>query len=105
MPETRQPSHRMRRAGSSTEGTASVTSASSRRRKWTLSRISTSAWWRSTQRRTPGKVVVQTLPEQFEKALAHLLAARAAADVAPQDLTRVTVYATHIADQRPTRSN
>ncbi|MET8129159.1 hypothetical protein ABZV67_32750 [Streptomyces sp. NPDC005065] len=48
---------------------------------------------------------METLPEQFEKALAHPLAARAAADVAPKDLTRVTVYATHVADQRPTRSN
>ncbi|MCX5311766.1 hypothetical protein [Streptomyces sp. NBC_00154] len=46
-----------------------------------------------------------TLPEQFEKALAHLLAVRAAADVVPQDLARDTVYATHVADQRPRQSN
>ncbi|MEV6395052.1 RidA family protein [Streptomyces sp. NPDC051907] len=49
---------------------------------------------------TDGKVVGETLPEQFEKALSNLLAALAAADGAPQDLARVTVYATDVADYR-----
>ncbi|WP_405997951.1 RidA family protein [Streptomyces sp. NBC_00829] len=45
---------------------------------------------------TGGKVVGATLPEQFETALANLLAALAAAGGAPQDLARVTVYATDV---------
>ncbi|MFI1397066.1 RidA family protein [Streptomyces sp. NPDC020681] len=47
-----------------------------------------------------GKVVGRTLPEQFETALANLLTALAAAGGAPQDLARVTVYATDVADYR-----
>ncbi|MFJ3837414.1 RidA family protein [Streptomyces sp. NPDC054904] len=47
-----------------------------------------------------GKVVGETLPEQFERALANLLAALAAAGGAPADLARVTVYATDVADYR-----
>ncbi len=47
-----------------------------------------------------GKVVGETLPEQFETALANLLTALAAAGGAPQDLARVTVYATDVADYR-----
>ncbi|MEU9178970.1 RidA family protein [Streptomyces sp. NPDC048550] len=39
-----------------------------------------------------GKVVGDTLPEQFERALANLLAALAASGAAPADLVRVTVY-------------
>lgn len=49
---------------------------------------------------TEGKIVGETLPEQFEAALANLLTALAAADGAPQDLARVTVYATDVADYR-----
>jgi enamine deaminase RidA (YjgF/YER057c/UK114 family) len=47
-----------------------------------------------------GKVVGETLPEQFEQALTNLLAALAAAGGTPADLARVTVYATDIAMYR-----
>ncbi|HET6358462.1 RidA family protein [Streptomyces sp.] len=47
-----------------------------------------------------GKIVGETLPEQFETALANLLTALAAAGGAPQDLARVTVYATDVAGYR-----
>ncbi|WP_329440485.1 RidA family protein [Streptomyces canus] len=47
-----------------------------------------------------GKVVGESLPEQFEKALDNLLIALAAAGGAPADLARVTVYATDIAAYR-----
>ncbi|MEU3721440.1 RidA family protein [Streptomyces sp. NPDC031705] len=43
-----------------------------------------------------GKVVGDTLPEQFERALANLLTALAAAGGAPSDLARVTVYAVDV---------
>ncbi|MEU3245993.1 MULTISPECIES: RidA family protein [unclassified Streptomyces] len=49
---------------------------------------------------TDGKVVGETLPEQFERALANLLAALRAAGGTPADLARVTVYATDVADYR-----
>ncbi|WP_327326618.1 RidA family protein [Streptomyces sp. NBC_01210] len=49
---------------------------------------------------TDGKIVGETLPEQFETALANLLTALAASGGAPQDLARVTVYATDVADYR-----
>ena len=47
-----------------------------------------------------GKVVGDTLPEQFERALANLLAALRAAGGTPADLARVTVYATDVAAYR-----
>ncbi|MGD1224242.1 MULTISPECIES: RidA family protein [Streptomyces] len=47
-----------------------------------------------------GKVVGETLPEQFERALTNLLTALRAAGGAPSDLARVTVYATDVADYR-----
>ncbi|MFF3887338.1 RidA family protein [Streptomyces sp. NPDC001914] len=47
-----------------------------------------------------GKVVGETLPAQFETALANLLTALRAAGGAPADLARVTVYATDVADYR-----
>ncbi|MEU9376767.1 RidA family protein [Streptomyces sp. NPDC048255] len=47
-----------------------------------------------------GKVVGESLPEQFEVALANLLAALAAAGGAPADLARVTVYAVDVAAYR-----
>ena len=47
-----------------------------------------------------GKVVGETLPLQFERALANLLTALRAAGGAPADLARVTVYATDVADYR-----
>ena len=47
-----------------------------------------------------GKVVGETLPEQFERALTNLLTALRAAGGTPADLARVTVYATDIADYR-----
>ncbi|MFC9509344.1 RidA family protein [Streptomyces sp. NPDC057002] len=47
-----------------------------------------------------GKVVGRTLPEQFERALANLLAALEAAGGTPSDLARVTVYATDVAAYR-----
>ncbi|MEU8462319.1 RidA family protein [Streptomyces sp. NPDC029003] len=43
-----------------------------------------------------GTIVGETLPEQFERALANLLAALAAAGGAPADLARVTVYAVDV---------
>ncbi|MER7562370.1 RidA family protein [Streptomyces sp. NPDC048523] len=49
---------------------------------------------------TDGKVVGDSLPEQFEKALTNLLTALAAAGGTPSDLARVTVYATDIAAYR-----
>ncbi|MFC5170949.1 RidA family protein [Streptomyces mutomycini] len=47
-----------------------------------------------------GKVVGDTLPEQFETALVNLLTALRAAGGAPTALARVTVYATDMADYR-----
>ncbi|MEU6755505.1 RidA family protein [Streptomyces sp. NPDC046685] len=47
-----------------------------------------------------GKVVGQSLPEQFEVALTNLLAALAAAGGGPADLGRVTVYAVDVASYR-----
>ncbi|MFD3696502.1 RidA family protein [Streptomyces sp. NPDC058646] len=47
-----------------------------------------------------GKVVGESLPEQFEQALGNLLAALAAAGGTPADLARVTVYAVDVADYR-----
>ena len=47
-----------------------------------------------------GKVVGETLPEQFERALTNLLTALRAAGGTAADLARVTVYATDIADYR-----
>ncbi|MER8009911.1 RidA family protein [Streptomyces sp. NPDC094149] len=49
---------------------------------------------------TDGKVVGDTLPEQFEKALRNLLTALAAVGGTPADLARVTVYATDVAAYR-----
>ncbi|MER6979006.1 RidA family protein [Streptomyces carpinensis] len=49
---------------------------------------------------TDGKVVGDTLPEQFERALTNLLTALGAAGGAPADLARVTVYATDLAAYR-----
>ncbi|PZH03127.1 enamine deaminase RidA [Streptomyces sp. NTH33] len=47
-----------------------------------------------------GKVAGDTLPEQFERALANLLTALHAAGGTPADLARVTVYATDLAAYR-----
>ncbi|WP_405984506.1 RidA family protein [Streptomyces sp. NBC_00872] len=47
-----------------------------------------------------GEVVGRTLPAQFERALGNLLAALAAAGGAPDELARVTVYTTDVADYR-----
>ncbi|MGP9017985.1 RidA family protein [Streptomyces sp. BR1] len=47
-----------------------------------------------------GKVVGETLSEQFRTALTNLLAALAAAGGTPADLARVTVYATDVAEYR-----
>lgn len=47
-----------------------------------------------------GEVTGATLPAQFERALANLLAALAAAGGTPADLARVTVYATDVAEYR-----
>ncbi|RKT07440.1 enamine deaminase RidA (YjgF/YER057c/UK114 family) [Streptomyces sp. 3211.6] len=47
-----------------------------------------------------GKVVGDTLPQQFERALANLLTALAAAGGAASDLARVTVYAVDVEDYR-----
>ncbi|WP_405487847.1 RidA family protein [Streptomyces sp. NBC_00096] len=47
-----------------------------------------------------GKVVGETLPGQFERALGNLLAALAEAGGSPADLARVTVYAVDVADYR-----
>ncbi|MFD1658747.1 RidA family protein [Streptomyces caeni] len=49
---------------------------------------------------TDGKVVGDTLPEQFERALTNLLTALHAAGGTPADLARVTVYAADVADYR-----
>ncbi|MFG3549348.1 RidA family protein [Streptomyces sp. NPDC047725] len=49
---------------------------------------------------TDGKITGDTLPAQFEKALANLLTALSATGGTPADLARVTVYATDIADYR-----
>ncbi|MFJ2816903.1 RidA family protein [Streptomyces sp. NPDC087294] len=47
-----------------------------------------------------GTVVGETLPEQFRRALANLLAALTATGGTPADLARVTVYATDLAAYR-----
>ncbi|MFJ8358367.1 RidA family protein [Streptomyces sp. NPDC093984] len=47
-----------------------------------------------------GEVVGDSLPEQFERALANLLTALRAAGGTPADLARVTVYATDVTDYR-----
>ncbi|MET3982606.1 RidA family protein [Streptomyces sp. PvR034] len=47
-----------------------------------------------------GKVVGDTLPQQFERALGNLLAALAAAGGTPAELARVTVYAVDVAEYR-----
>jgi enamine deaminase RidA (YjgF/YER057c/UK114 family) len=47
-----------------------------------------------------GKVVGDSLPEQFERALGNLLTALRTAGGTPADLARVTVYATDVADYR-----
>ncbi|MFF0226422.1 RidA family protein [Streptomyces sp. NPDC004629] len=47
-----------------------------------------------------GKVIGDTLPEQFERALGNLLTALHAAGATPADLARVTVYATDVAAYR-----
>ncbi|WP_320777940.1 RidA family protein [Streptomyces sp. CRN 30] len=47
-----------------------------------------------------GRIVGDTLPEQFERALANLLTALRAAGGDPGDLARVTVYATDVAEYR-----
>ncbi|MFD0025066.1 RidA family protein [Streptomyces sp. NPDC058382] len=47
-----------------------------------------------------GDVIGDTLPEQFATALGNLLTALRAAGGSPQDLARVTVYATDVADYR-----
>ncbi|MFI5805924.1 RidA family protein [Streptomyces sp. NPDC051561] len=47
-----------------------------------------------------GKIVGETLPEQFETALTNLLAALADTGGTPDALARVTVYATDVADYR-----
>ncbi|AZS84570.1 RidA family protein [Streptomyces griseoviridis] len=47
-----------------------------------------------------GKVVGDTLPAQFERALGNLLTALTAAGGAPVDLARVTVYTTDLAAYR-----
>ncbi|MFB7732828.1 RidA family protein [Streptomyces sp. NPDC056112] len=49
---------------------------------------------------TDGKVVGETLPEQFERALTNLLTALAAAGGTASDLARVTVYTTDVAAYR-----
>ncbi|MBD0707528.1 MULTISPECIES: RidA family protein [unclassified Streptomyces] len=47
-----------------------------------------------------GRIVGAGLVEQFEQALANLLAAAEAAGARPADLVRVTVYAVDVADYR-----
>ncbi|MEW2417601.1 Rid family hydrolase [Streptomyces sp. NPDC046866] len=47
-----------------------------------------------------GKIVGDTLPEQFERALSGLLTALAAAGGTAADLVRVTVYAVDVAEYR-----
>ncbi|GAA3820802.1 RidA family protein [Streptomyces phyllanthi] len=49
---------------------------------------------------TDGEIVGDTLPEQFERALANLLTALDAAGGTPADLARVTVYTTDVAGYR-----
>ncbi|GGX81519.1 RidA family protein [Streptomyces anandii] len=49
---------------------------------------------------TDGKITGDTLPEQFERALTNLLTALRTAGGTPATLTRVTVYATNVADYR-----
>ncbi|MFF9404756.1 RidA family protein [Streptomyces anandii] len=49
---------------------------------------------------TDGKITGDTLPAQFERALTNLLTALRTAGGTPAALTRVTVYATNIADYR-----
>ncbi|MFF8725850.1 RidA family protein [Streptomyces sp. NPDC015171] len=49
---------------------------------------------------TDGKIIGDTLAEQFETALGNLLTALRAAGGTPADLARVTVYATDVADYR-----
>ncbi|MER6916407.1 RidA family protein [Streptomyces sp. NPDC000594] len=51
-----------------------------------------------------GKVVGETLPEQFGTALSHLLTALAAAGGAPHHLARVTVYTTDVDAYRAHRA-
>ncbi|MGY0491158.1 RidA family protein [Streptomyces sp. WG-D5] len=47
-----------------------------------------------------GKIVGDALPGQFTRALTNLLTALRAAGGRPEHLTRVTVYATDVADYR-----
>ncbi|MFZ4150559.1 RidA family protein [Streptomyces pseudogriseolus] len=47
-----------------------------------------------------GKIVGDTLPEQFTRALTNLLTALRAAGGTPADLARVTVYSTDVAAYR-----
>ncbi|MCY0919324.1 MULTISPECIES: RidA family protein [unclassified Streptomyces] len=47
-----------------------------------------------------GKIVGESLPEQFERALSNLLAALAATGGTPGGLARVTVYAVDVASYR-----
>ncbi len=47
-----------------------------------------------------GKVVGDSLPEQFERALGNLLTSLEAAGGTPGDLARVTVYTTDVAEYR-----
>ncbi|GGO91130.1 RidA family protein [Wenjunlia tyrosinilytica] len=47
-----------------------------------------------------GRIVGETLPEQFRRALANLLTALEAAGGSPANLVRVTVYATDPGDYR-----
>ncbi|MFE2477527.1 Rid family hydrolase [Streptomyces sp. NPDC059389] len=47
-----------------------------------------------------GKVVGDTLPQQFERALGNLLTALTASGGTPADLARVTVYAVDVEDYR-----
>jgi len=47
-----------------------------------------------------GKITGETLPEQFERALANLLTALHAVGGTPAHLTRVTVYTTDVASYR-----
>ncbi|CAL9606256.1 RidA family protein [Streptomyces sp. enrichment culture] len=49
---------------------------------------------------TDGKITGDTLPAQFERALANLLTALRAAGGTAADLARVTVYATDVAAYR-----
>ena len=47
-----------------------------------------------------GEIVGATVVEQFERALANLLAALRAAGGSPEDLVSVTIYAVDLADYR-----